>query len=63
MSIKLVRSFSAFSTEYLLSLPKKEEIESFSDTDLAKLENLSNILDNMRYLEKERRNKIKLQSS
>jgi hypothetical protein len=49
------RSFSDFSTEFLLGLPSEAEIRSFSDRDLALVGNLSNLLDNMRYLERKRR--------
>lgn len=55
-----LRSFEEFSSEFLMSaLPTTAEIRSFSDVELQQLKNLSNILDNLRYMEKKRRYEAK----
>lgn len=49
-------------TTLLLALPTKAEIEGATDAELQSLRNVSNLLDNMAYLEVLKRQDAKVQS-
>lgn len=49
------RTYDVISTVLICSMPSRDEIRAMTDKEIKKLCNLSNILDNIAYLEIKRR--------